>query len=132
MPSKKPTTWDVSMSLHGTDGNPITSREPWGERTGACRAQPLSGYEPVLFPSGMEAGVTPGTAGAGEEWVEGDGMAIDVSQNGVGQGQERSADFEARLQFLEHRVGQMETQMREEMASATRMTRIESTGQNDT
>jgi hypothetical protein len=65
----------------------------------------------------MEAGVTPGTAGAGEEWVEGDGMAIDVSQNGVGQGQERSADFEARLQFLEHRVGQMETQMREEMAS---------------
>jgi len=66
----------------------------------------------------MAAGGTPGAAGVGEEWVEGDGMAIEVSGNGVGQDQ--LADVEARLQLLEHRMVQLQGEMREDMAALYR------------
>jgi len=45
-------------------------------------------------------------------------MAIEVSEHGVGQ--DRLADVEARLQLLEHRMGQMQGEMREEMAALSR------------
>ena len=47
-------------------------------------------------------------------------MEIEVSRNGVGQEQDRIADFEARLQSLENRMVQMQAEMREEMTSLYR------------